>query len=139
MEQYNVVYIIQQEIILLTCMYFYKILFLSSIHFKQTFTTHSLRIHYAFNYPFQILRTCYACFTVLFRRYYALILHRIITVISPCHHRNTTVISQNGWWMRTECVANAYWMFNENILGKIVRFLIYRKNYGLKNSGSNME
>ena len=43
LEQNNVVFINQHEIIFLTCMYFYK------IHFNHTYTTHSLPIHYPFN------------------------------------------------------------------------------------------
>jgi len=59
MEQYNVVFIIQQEIILLTCMYFHKIQFLYSIHFKLTFTTHSLRIQLTFTKDKEMLCLLY--------------------------------------------------------------------------------
>jgi len=72
----------QLEIIFLTCMYFYKIQFLYSIHFKYTFTTHSLHIQLIFTNIKNMLCLLYGPIAEILR-----------SNITPYHHRNITVSS----------------------------------------------
>ena len=66
-------------------MYFYKIQFLYSIHFNQTYTTHSLPIQLTFTKDKNLLCLFYGVFAEILR-----------SNIIPYHYRNTTVIPQNG-------------------------------------------
>ena len=78
LEQNNVVFINQHEIIYLTCMYFFKIQFLYSIH---TCTTHSVPIQLTFTKDKNMLSLLYGAFAEILR-----------SNITPHHHRNTTAI-----------------------------------------------